>query len=194
MDEIQRSIRTAALEVFRRQGFGGLNLRAIAVELGWSATALYRYYASKEDLLNAIRVQGFRRMGDDLRAAKDAASTPIDAYRGAMRAVLDFAKAEPELFRLMFELNQADYPSSADVRSERKRSFAVAEEIASQCIDAGLFSGTPTLVAHLMWIGCHGLAALWMAQQLDLGCSYEELIEPTLNQYTLLNRSTTGAA
>lgn len=183
MEEIQRGIREAALEVARREGFAGLHLRAIALELGWSATALYRYYPSKDDLLNAIRVQGFRQLGVALRDVKDAASTPSEAARGAMRAILDFAKSEPELFRLLFELNQAEFPSSTEVRAERKRSFAVAEAIASDCIEAGLFTGTPTEVAHLLWIGCHGLAALWMAQQLDLGCGYEQLIEPTIDRF-----------
>ena len=41
-------------------------------------------------------------------------------------------------------------------------------------------SGNANRMAHLFWIGAHGLAALAVANQLDLGQSYEELVEPLL--------------
>jgi len=175
---IQDEICAAALAVFRRDGFGALSLRRIAQELGWTAAALYRYFASKEELLDAIRAEGFVLMGLALERARQSATSPRDAARGAIRAYLQFATDEPERFRLMYEMHQGELQSAPHVKLERQRAFSIAEEIASQ--DSA--SANPTLAAHLLWVSAHGLAALAMAQQLDLGCSYEELVEPLIDR------------
>ena len=180
VDEIQRRILAGAFEVIRSEGSSGLSLRRIAQELGWSAAALYRYFANKDELLNAIRAEGFVRMGRALETAIGNAASPCDAARGGMRAYLAFARDQPELFRLMYELHQAEVETGPEVRLQRERAFAVAERIASQ--DPGVRN--PKLAAHLLWVSAHGLAALQMAEQLDLGCDYEDLIEPLMEQAT----------
>ncbi len=180
VDSIQREIREVALGVFRQGGMGELTLRAIARKMGWSAAALYRYYASKDDLLTAIRAEGFARMGSALEEARCSASDSRNAARAAMRAYLGFALEEPEVFRLMYELSQGDAQSAPTVRVERERAFSQARVLAEEAIEAGWLEGDANLAAHLLWVGCHGLATLAMADQLDLGCSYDELVEPLL--------------
>jgi AcrR family transcriptional regulator len=180
VDSIQREIREVALGVFRQGGMGKLTLRAIARKMGCSAAALYRYYASKDDLLTAIRAEGFARMGSTLEEARCSASDSRNAARAAMRAYLGFALEEPEVFRLMYELSQGDAQSAPTVRVERERAFSQARVLAEEAIEAGWLEGDANLAAHLLWVGCHGLATLAMADQLDLGCSYDELVEPLL--------------
>lgn len=177
---IQREIREVAIGVFRQEGIGGLTLRAIARKMGWSAAALYRYYASKDDLLTAIRTEGFARMGSALEEARCSESDSRNAARAAVRAYLGFALEEPEIFRLMYELNQGDAQPVPTVRAERERAFSQARLIAEEAIEAGWLEGDANLAAHLLWVGCHGLATLAMADQLDLGCSYDDLVEPLL--------------
>lgn len=182
--EIQGEIIEAALAVFRRDGFTGLSLRAIAERMSWTPAALYRYFASKEELLAAIRAEGFAQMATALEGAHAEATDAADAARRAMRAYLGFALDEPELFQLMYQLDQRIAPSSPQVRTARERAFGHARAIAAEAIEAGLLEGDANLVAHALWAGCHGLAALAMAQQLDLGCSYDELVEPLLTRLT----------
>ena len=148
--------------------------------MGWSAAALYRYYASKDDLLSAIRAEGFARMGSALEEARCSESDSRNAARAAVRAYLGFALEEPESFRLMYELNQGDAQPVPTVRAERERAFSQARAIAEEAIEAGWLEGDANLAAHLLWVGCHGLATLAMADQLDLGCSYDDLVEPLL--------------
>jgi len=180
VDSIQREIREVALGVYRQEGIRGLTLRAIAREMGWSAAALYRYYASKDDLLGAIRAEGFARMGSAFEEARHSASDSRHAALAAMRAYLGFALEEPEMFRLMYEFNQRDAPSDPTIHAERERAFSQARAIAEEAVEAGWLQGDANLAAHLLWVGCHGLAALAMADQLDLGCSYDELVESLL--------------
>jgi len=182
VDSIQREIREVALGVFRQDGIRGLTLRAIAQKMDWSPAALYRYYACKNDLLAAIRAEGFSRMGIALEQARHAESDSRNAARAAIRAYLGFALDEPEIFRLMYELNQGDGPSVPAVHAARERAFSQARAVAEEAIEAGWLEGDANLAAHLLWVACHGLAALAMADQLDLGCSYDQLIEPLLDR------------
>ncbi len=184
VSSIQDEILAVSLRVFARDGYRGLTLRAIASEMGWSSAALYRYYASKDALLAALRVHGFNRMEETLRAAREEAREPIEAVHGTMRNYLRFAIQEPGLFRLMYELSQDDASSWPQVRAAREAAFGQARAAAVDAIAADLFQGDPNHAAHLLWAGCHGLAALALADQLDLGCDFEELVEPLLVRLT----------
>jgi len=184
VDAIQAEICAHAISVFRNEGIRGLTLRAVAKRMGWTATALYRYFKDKNELLAVIRAEGFVRIEARLAHARAGASNPADAARRAMRAYLGFALEEPEFFQLMYQLDQGEAPSAPEVRAERERAFSHARAIGADAVRAGLLPGDANLAAHVFWAGCHGLATLAIAEQLDLGCSYEELIEPLLERLT----------
>jgi AcrR family transcriptional regulator len=184
VDEIQAEILEVALEFFRREGSTALTLRAIAKRMGWTPAALYRYFGSKDDLLAAIRAHGFVRIRAAIESARLGAVDPADAAKRAIRAYLEFALDESALFRLMYELDQGDAPSLPHVRAEREGAFAQARAIAADAVEAGLMQGDANLAAHVLWVGCHGLASLALAHQLDLGCSYEDLVEPLIVRMT----------
>lgn len=53
-EEVRERILEAALAVFAEQGFGGATIQAIAAQAGIGAASLYRYYASKDELFDAV--------------------------------------------------------------------------------------------------------------------------------------------
>ncbi len=185
---IEARIRAAALELFGRDGYRGVSLRAIAKAMGWSAPALYRYYDNKAALLAAIRAEGFRNLGHRLRTARAVPESPPQVARAGMLAYLDFAREEPELFRLTFELDQGLFAEYPEVVRERALAFAEAEGIAQDLLTEAGVAGNPNQLAHLMWISVHGLAALELAHLLDMGQDFETLVEPVVQ--TLLRGTT----
>ena len=70
------------VEVGRRhlvtEGAAGLSLRAIARELGMVSSAVYRYVASRDDLLTLLIVDAYT----DLADAVDQAGANVDAAPG----------------------------------------------------------------------------------------------------------------
>lgn len=183
VEQLQRRIVDAALLVFRRDGYRSVSLRAIARELGWTPAALYRYFPSKDALISAIRAEGFRRMEDALRSAQERGSDPLDRVGRAMHAYLRFAMEEPEVFQLMYDLLQSE-SSAPEVQQARERAFGVAREIAAGAVAAGHLTGDANLLAHLYWVSAHGLATLAIAQQLDLGCEFDELAQALIQRLT----------
>ena len=73
------------------EGSAGVNLRSIAREMGMTAPALYRYFASRDDLVTALVTDAYDALADAMEAAVDAAGpgavTPsgVRAAFGAFR-------------------------------------------------------------------------------------------------------------
>src|SRR6201987_862196 len=67
--ELTREIKEEARRQLAATGAEGLSLRAVARELGMVSSALYRYYPSRDDLLNALVIEAY----DALGSAADAA-------------------------------------------------------------------------------------------------------------------------
>jgi len=184
-EEIVSRIKTTALTLFGNAGYRAVSLRAIANEMGLSAPALYRYYENKEALLGALRADGFHFLKNRLHEVRQTASSPVDAVSEAMKAYLDFAMTQPELYCLMYELDQGSISESSLAFSSRKSAFSEAEGLARDILKMTQRTGDANQMAHLFWINAHGLAALAVANQLDLGSNFDELIDPVIN--TMLN-------
>src|SRR6266516_2083970 len=89
--EITRQILDAARRHLATEGASGLSLRAIARELGASSSAVYRYVASRDDLLTRLIVAAYDALGAAAEAAEAAVARADLAGRwsavcGAVRA------------------------------------------------------------------------------------------------------------
>jgi AcrR family transcriptional regulator len=180
VDEIRGRIRAVALQIFQEQGYRSASLRKIATAMGWSSAAIYRYYAGKDELFAAIRVEGFARIREVLASERRKADSPAAAVRGTVQSYLRFAIEEPGLYRLMYELDQGEVPARDDVHAARQRAFEEARGIADDAIAAGIMRGDRNVVAHMFWIVVHGAVALELAGQLNLGVSLDDLTDPIL--------------
>ncbi|SDD46632.1 TetR/AcrR family transcriptional regulator [Auraticoccus monumenti] len=100
-------IKQHALAQLAEGGPEALSLNAIARAMRVSGPALYRYFASREDLLGELAADGYDSLGEALEAAADGADVRDDGVRGArLRAVAaayrGWVLAHPHLYRLMF--------------------------------------------------------------------------------------------
>jgi AcrR family transcriptional regulator len=89
-----------ALDLFE-QGESDISLRAVARAAGVSAMAPYRHFEDKAALMGAVALRGFAMLEADAAHA-DTMDDPCDALTAQGLAYVDFARAHPALFRLMF--------------------------------------------------------------------------------------------
>jgi AcrR family transcriptional regulator len=87
-------IEAQIIEVGRRhlitEGAGGLSLRAIAREMGMVSSAVYRYVASRDELLTLLLVDAYT----DLAESVDRARLAVDGgWRTEVAAIADAARA-----------------------------------------------------------------------------------------------------
>src|SRR5712672_3321256 len=90
---IEQRILEAAEELLLRSGPEGVSLRAVAERIEYSAAAIYGYFSTKDDLLSALAVDGFRQLNDALtRASEVSDSSPIGRLREVYWRYYEFSK------------------------------------------------------------------------------------------------------
>jgi len=99
-----REIKATARRVLVEQGVDGLALRAIARAMGMTAPGLYRYFASREDLVEHVVADLYDELADVLEGVRDA-TDPATAGRQLLavaRAFRQWATTHQAEFGLLF--------------------------------------------------------------------------------------------
>lgn len=143
------------------QGDAGISLRAIARNIGVTATALYRHFPDKASLLAALAQDGFACLADTQKQALAHGQ----GFAGLGRAYVRFALANPHLFRLMF----ARLPANAHPDQESPDGSAawllrtgVAKILGEDAPKRRQFAAMLRA-----WSLVHGLAMLILDRQVD---------------------------
>lgn len=76
-ERTEAAIREAALSLIARHGYEAVSMRQLATEVGVQAAALYRYFATKEELLFALMDTHMRDLVASWEAARPATSGPV---------------------------------------------------------------------------------------------------------------------
>src|SRR5271155_722630 len=107
--DLRTAVLAAAEKILENEGVDALTLRAVARAVGVSHTAPKNHFGDLEGLLSELAAVGYRRYGEALRCAMDAAGTESRVRMRAMgRAYVGFARAHPGLFLLMFRSERLD--------------------------------------------------------------------------------------
>lgn len=126
-----------------------MSLRAVARELGMVSSAVYRYFASRDELLTALIVDAYGSIG---AAAEDALA---DAQRGGLdrgqqwmevgRAVRRWALAHPQEWALVYGSPLVDYEAPQDTIEPAARIAIVLASIAAEAAAAGELESLPSV-------------------------------------------------
>jgi AcrR family transcriptional regulator len=97
-------LKDLALAQIAEGGPAALSLNAIARSMGMSGPGLYRYFASRDDLLAALVADSYDELADALEAAGEAARrrAPAARFRAVTGAYREWALAHPHQYRLVF--------------------------------------------------------------------------------------------
>ena len=92
----------AAKAVLDREGISGLTIRKVAARAGVSPMAMYRHFADKDTLLNALLADGLGAWEELVRSLR--AEDPMEWMEELIEAFLDFALTQPHRFDAAFFL------------------------------------------------------------------------------------------
>jgi AcrR family transcriptional regulator len=172
----RRRMCAAAERLFAEHGPDAVSMRQLAAELGVSAMTPYRYFKDKDDILAAVRAEGFDRFAQALEAASAANPDPVRRAEAVGEAYIRFAFDNPAAYRLMFDLTQpteADYPDLVRAAERARRTMRAHVD---SLIEAGLVeTGDPELIAHVFWAAIHGLVVLQLAGKLSPHLDFEAI-------------------
>lgn len=115
MDEIVRIGR----EHLATEGAAALSLRAVARDLGVVSSAIYRYVASRDELLTLLVIDAYGGLADEVDAALARRSlAPLDEVAEIARAVRTWARREPARYALLYGSPVPGYHAPADRTTE----------------------------------------------------------------------------
>ena len=104
--DLKNAMVDAAVATARRQGPEAVVIRDIARQVGVSHNAAYRHFASRDELLEAVAQVGLRELAERMQARlgevaqrTEPEALARDRLRAIGRAYIEFARAEPGLFR-----------------------------------------------------------------------------------------------
>ena len=95
--ERRAQVLEAAAKLFAERGFHGVSLDDIGRSVGISGPALYRHFASKDEILGAVLVSISDRLLDGALAIGERLPDPTAQLRALIDGHVDFAVSQPEL-------------------------------------------------------------------------------------------------
>ena len=150
----------AALDLFGSRGVEAVSLDEIARTVGVRKQSLLYWFASKDDLVDAV----LNRVSDELIAVVDAAlrsagDEPLDRIDSVIRAVFRPAVRRPALLGLVREVGRLE-PEHVDRLEARLRPLlsACTRYLAEEMERGRLRRGDPGLIAALAYATVTGIA------------------------------------
>lgn len=189
--DLREALLVAAEQELKEKGVEGFTLRGCARRAGVSHAAPAHHFRDADALLTALAGVGFRRFTDAMEARRPRASADDRERLVALGlGYIDFATAEPALFRLMFASGRPDFD---DPELQRIASGALGTLVEAVGAVRG---GDPwsdkaaMLDVAAAWSMVHGIADLALSKRMkfmdesglsqDLDAAYRNLIERIL--------------
>ncbi|MBV6321065.1 TetR/AcrR family transcriptional regulator [Duganella violaceipulchra] len=153
---LRDSLLDAADALLAQDGAQALTLREVAKAAGVSHAAPYHHFASREQLLAAVAARAFAALATAMAAADgDRARDQGVRLMDICEVYVEFARARPAQFRLMFGPMLAQKAHYPDLKQAAESAFHVLV-VAATAFDA---ARGPEL-ALTGWSLAHGLANL----------------------------------
>jgi AcrR family transcriptional regulator len=170
IENLRRAILDAARELFAQEDFKAVSLRKIAKKVEYSPAAIYRYFNDKEEILYHLIDEGFQMLlarFEELQSIPD----PVERLRRGGVVYTQFALAEPNYYRLMFQLEKNEMMSKYMPQCTAAHStFGFVVSAVNEAMEMGIFKPEPSalIVAASIWAGLHGAVSLVLTGHLHI--------------------------
>jgi AcrR family transcriptional regulator len=148
-----------------------VSIRAIADRVGVTPPSIYRHFADKEALLQAVCQSVFLRLDDTLEKAAAGATDPFDELMRKGYAYIHFGLAHPEHYRILFMLKQAAHkappPEGVDPADlPGSNAFLHLQDTIRRVLELGGPDGPKPdeyAMTCSVWTAVHGITSLRIA-------------------------------
>jgi AcrR family transcriptional regulator len=153
----------AACDLLVTGGLDALSMRKLATQLGVTAPALYRHYASKEAVLVDVVGEAFKVFAQYLYRAVEGRA-PVERFSLTGRSYLAFALEHPQYYSLLHAahdiMGRDALPHEATDHACAVGQFMV--DRVREGMECGMLKpGPPETVARTIWAHAHGLVSIY---------------------------------
>jgi AcrR family transcriptional regulator len=155
--ELRDRVLQVAVSTLNEDGLFGFTTRRVAEQANTSVPAVYELFQDKPGLVRAVFFEGFRMLAHRLLAVPETDDAVADVQR-LIPVFRRFCLDYPALARVMFSRPFQDFDPGPE---ELAMSPSVREIFVGRikrCTDAGLLTGDPVDIAHVLLALAQGLA------------------------------------
>ena len=168
--ELREKILDAARELFISEGYEGVSMRKVAQKIEYSPTAIYAYFADKEDLFHQLCHEDFARLAEVFQNLTKIAS-PLERLKQIGRTYAEFGRRYPNHYKLMFmtphppqTLDQSD----REIKGNPERdAYAFLKRTIAEAMAGGYLLPEledAELISQTLWAAVHGAISLDIAK------------------------------
>lgn len=154
--DLRAQLIAAVRDLVETHGPDGFSVSEAARRAGVSSAAPYKHFKDRHEILRGVVSEAM----DRLRAAMEAGASAhppgsLEAVAAIGQAYVDFARAEPGVFRLVFGLTEG-HEDAPDLLAKGEGCFGVVVRAVAACLD--LLPGDPEVQrrAYMLWSFVHG--------------------------------------
>jgi AcrR family transcriptional regulator len=154
--DLRAQLIAAVRELVETHGPDGFSVAEAARRAGVSSAAPYKHFKDRHEILRGVVSEAM----DRLRAAMEAgaASHPpgsLEAVAAVGQAYVDFARAEPGVFRLVFGLTEG-HENAPDLLAKGEGCFGVVVQAVAACLGLTPDDADVQRRAYMLWSFVHG--------------------------------------
>lgn len=160
-DAARKAILDTAVRMILEKGTSSVTMRGLAKQVGCSPATLYKHFEHKEGLMEAIRQEGWSRMGSLDSEYNFTGLSPIDHLKLSGKIFQEFPQKFPEYYLLMFGSTDAA-PMTVESIQEDEGFQGLIGLLAGSMLSGEIKSEsyTPQELAFHIWMLSHGIAML----------------------------------
>jgi AcrR family transcriptional regulator len=162
--KVCQMILSVADRVFARDGEAGLSIRRLADEIDYSPGAIYKYFESKQELLDELKEMFFERLLDELPVFDERSEDYAGFARSSIETYIRLGLEAPHHYETAFagtaERRTVELDMSA--ASAKERAFFRLYDMIRMGIERGVFASQLDALhaAKSVWAASHGLVLL----------------------------------
>ena len=171
--ETRDKILDAARELFLTEGYEGVSMRRVAEKIEYSPTAIYVYFADKQELFHELCQQDYARLAEVFQSSA-MSSDPIERVKQIGRTYTEFGVRYPNHYKFMFMTphppHEADEEDREVMGNPEVDAYAFLKRAVQRAIDAERFREElqdAELISQTLWAAVHGVIALNIAKCSD---------------------------
>ena len=167
----RRLIVATARTLAEREGWDAVTTRRLSTEIEYSQPVIYKHFASMEDLMDAVALEGFGELADALGAARRD-GPPREALGRVAHAFKAFADGNPALYDAMFSRSTRLQFGAAESPAALVAGFA---ELRQAIVDSIATDPDVETLTEVIWAALHGLTTLARGERLRPGLDSERI-------------------
>lgn len=171
MSGSKEQILACARDIFLEEGLSHFSMRKVAACVGFSATALYRHYVNRDELLFQVILKGFRIFSGYLQQV-DERQEPLTCLEATTTAYLNFALNEPAYYQMMFMSSEEMTGLkrlSEEGAAEMQQTFEILQRRVQRAVDADVIETDDSrATAFAIWAYAHGQISLYLCGRANM--------------------------